>query len=247
MQLRRIIRSRWLTCARATGGQPQVTMTHLATPITTDDGSFTDVASEIVWTGGQIAPGEYESFEVFAQGIPSDADSLSFPTVQTYADGTTVSWIDPTPPGGPEPDHPAPVLTLTVADILRYGREFKLRIHGRKPNGHLGDRRQEGNQQHSGDHRDRPRGSGPDRRPRGRDPQKSAEQRHDPAAARTAGYLIPRQRQSADPAAQEPAFRISKRGSRSGNRCASRQLAAPAFKNTRESPFGRVDATVSGA
>ncbi len=97
------------------GWTPQVTTTHLATPITTDDGTFTDVASEIVWTGGQIAPGQYESFEVLAQGIPSDTDSLSFPTVQTYSDGTTVSWIDPTPPGGPAPDHPAPVLTLTMA------------------------------------------------------------------------------------------------------------------------------------
>ena len=98
------------------GWTAQVTMTHLATPITTDDGSFSDIASEIVWTGGQIAPGQYESFEVFAQGIPSDADSLSFPTIQTYSDGTTVSWIDPTPPGGPAPDHPAPVLTLTAAE-----------------------------------------------------------------------------------------------------------------------------------
>jgi uncharacterized protein YcnI len=97
------------------GWTAQVTMTHLATPITTDDGSFSDIASEIVWTGGQIAPGQYESFEVLAQGIPSDADSVSFPTIQTYSDGTIVSWIDPTVAGQPAPDHPAPVLTLTAA------------------------------------------------------------------------------------------------------------------------------------
>ncbi len=89
--------------------------THLATPITTDDGSFSDVASEIVWTGGQIAPGQYESFDILAQGVPDNADSLSFPTLQTYSDGTVVSWIDPTTPGAAAPDHPAPVLTLTAA------------------------------------------------------------------------------------------------------------------------------------
>jgi uncharacterized protein YcnI len=98
------------------GWTAQVTTVHLATPITTDDGTFSDVASEIVWTGGQIGPGQYESFDLLAQGLPDDADSLSFPTIQTYSDGTTVSWIDPTPPGGPEPDHPAPVLTLTAAE-----------------------------------------------------------------------------------------------------------------------------------
>jgi uncharacterized protein YcnI len=98
------------------GWTAQVTTTHLTTPITTDDGTFTDVASEIVWSGGQIAPGQYESFEILAQGIPDSADSLSFPTIQTYSDGTTVSWIDPTPPGGPAPEHPAPVLTLTAAE-----------------------------------------------------------------------------------------------------------------------------------
>jgi uncharacterized protein YcnI len=98
------------------GWTAQVTTTHLTTPITTDDGTFSDVASEIVWTGGQIAPGQYQSFDILAQGIPDNADSLSFPTIQTYSDGTTVSWIDPTPPGGPQPDHPAPVLTLTAAE-----------------------------------------------------------------------------------------------------------------------------------
>jgi uncharacterized protein YcnI len=97
------------------GWTSQVTTTHLATPITTDDGSFSDIASEIVWTGGQIAPGQYQSFNILAQGIPDNTDSLMFPVIQTYSDGTTVSWIDPTVPGQPAPDHPAPVLTLTAA------------------------------------------------------------------------------------------------------------------------------------
>ena len=99
----------------ANGWTAQVTTTHLATPITTDDGTFTDVVSEVVWSGGTIPPGQYGEFKVLAQGLPSGVTAISFPTVQTYSDGTVVSWIDPTVQGQPAPDHPAPVLTLTAA------------------------------------------------------------------------------------------------------------------------------------
>ena len=90
--------------------------TPLATPVTNDDGEqVTDYVSEITWTGGQIKPGEFDTFVVSVGTLPDNADSLSFPTIQTYDNGQTVSWIDPTPPGGPEPEHPAPELQLTAA------------------------------------------------------------------------------------------------------------------------------------
>jgi uncharacterized protein YcnI len=99
-----------------TGGfTAQVTMKHLDTPITTDDGTFSDVVSEIVWSGGKIPPGQYGEFKVLAMGIPSDVDSIKFPTIQSYSDGTDVSWIEDTPASGEAPEHPAPVLTLTAA------------------------------------------------------------------------------------------------------------------------------------
>jgi hypothetical protein len=40
---------------------------------------------------------------------------LTFPSIQTYDDGEIVRWIQDTPEGGPEPDNPAPVLTLVSA------------------------------------------------------------------------------------------------------------------------------------
>jgi hypothetical protein len=40
-------------------------------------------------------------------------------TLQTYSDGTIVRWIDDTAAGQPEPEHPAPVLTLTAAGCRR--------------------------------------------------------------------------------------------------------------------------------
>ncbi|MGZ6874537.1 MAG: DUF1775 domain-containing protein, partial [Blastococcus sp.] len=42
-------------------------------------------------------------------------DSLAFSVVQSYSDGKQVAWIEPTIAGAPEPQHPAPVLTLTGA------------------------------------------------------------------------------------------------------------------------------------
>jgi hypothetical protein len=39
---------------------------------------------------------------------------LTFNVVQTYSDGTQAAWIEPTVAGQPEPQHPAPVLTLTA-------------------------------------------------------------------------------------------------------------------------------------
>ncbi len=44
-----------------------------------------------------------------------DADAVSFPATQTYADGTVVRWDQPEAPGGAEPEHPAPALDLNSA------------------------------------------------------------------------------------------------------------------------------------
>ena len=58
-----------------------------------------------------IGMGQFELFPISIQ-LP-DADSATFPVVQTYADGTVVHWDQPPPPSGEEPEHPAPVLALT--------------------------------------------------------------------------------------------------------------------------------------
>src|SRR4051794_39188923 len=96
------------------GWTAQVTRSPLATPITTDDGTVTDYISEIVWSGGKIAPGEFDEFELSLGPLPDDATSLSFPTIQSYSDGTEVAWIDEAPAGGGEAEHPIPNLTLTA-------------------------------------------------------------------------------------------------------------------------------------
>ena len=47
--------------------------------------------------------------------MPTDVDSLSFPAVQTYSSGEEVAWIQATPEGGEEPEHPAPTVHLVDA------------------------------------------------------------------------------------------------------------------------------------
>jgi uncharacterized protein len=95
-----------------------VTKKKLTTPVTTDEGETLDEAvNTVTWTatGDGIAPGYFEQFQV-SVGLPADGDTLTFPTLQTYSDGTVVRWIDPTTPGGAEPEHPTPTVTLTAGD-----------------------------------------------------------------------------------------------------------------------------------
>jgi uncharacterized protein YcnI len=86
----------------------------LTTPIKTDDGTVTQVVQRITWSGGQLAPGQYQGFRVMLGSLPDNADTLTFKALQTYSNGDVVRWIDVQQPGQPQPDHPAPVLTLTA-------------------------------------------------------------------------------------------------------------------------------------
>jgi uncharacterized protein len=97
------------------GWKVQVTTKKLTTPITTDEGaSLAERVDVITWTatGAGIGAGEFQQFLV-SVGLPSDTDTLTFPTVQTYSNGDKVSWIEERPVGGAEPDHPIPELKLT--------------------------------------------------------------------------------------------------------------------------------------
>ncbi|MCH5672209.1 YcnI family copper-binding membrane protein [Streptomyces gilvus] len=96
------------------GWTPKVTTTKLKTPVKTDDGTITDAVSEITWTGGKVAPGQYEDFNVAFGQLPDDTDQLTFKALQTYSDGKTVRWIEAPSSGDEEPENPAPVLKLTA-------------------------------------------------------------------------------------------------------------------------------------
>jgi periplasmic copper chaperone A len=61
--------------------------------------------------GGGIAPGQFQEFALSGGPLP-ELDRITFPTVQTYSDGSESAWIEPTIDGQAEPEFPAPVLTV---------------------------------------------------------------------------------------------------------------------------------------
>jgi periplasmic copper chaperone A len=101
------------------GWGAKVVTRKLDTPLTTDDGQVTRGVYSITWTPDSphdaLQPGQYDDFDVSVGPLP-DVSTLTFKTLQTYSDGTVVRWIDPpAPTGQPEPEHPAPTLTLLPA------------------------------------------------------------------------------------------------------------------------------------
>jgi len=75
----------------------------------------------VTWTAapnGGIPVDQFGLFRISAK-LP-DADTVSFPATQTYADGSVVKWDQPPAPGGPEPANPAPMLTLTGAPATQH-------------------------------------------------------------------------------------------------------------------------------
>jgi uncharacterized protein len=86
----------------------------LETPVETEDGTIDERVASITWTAGEgsdIKPGEFQQFRV-SVGLPDTPGPLAFPALQTYSDGEVVRWVDPTDPGAPEAEHPAPTITL---------------------------------------------------------------------------------------------------------------------------------------
>lgn len=57
-------------------------------------------------SGGEIEPGQFQEFSFSGQNPERDTE-LSFPAVQTYADGEQVRWVGP-----PDSDKPASVVAI---------------------------------------------------------------------------------------------------------------------------------------
>jgi len=87
----------------------------LAKPIQTDDGPVSQIVTDVTWTatGAGVAPGQYEDFEIAAGSVPNKPAQLVFKALQTYSSGEIVRWIQLVTPQNPNPDTPAPILTLT--------------------------------------------------------------------------------------------------------------------------------------
>jgi uncharacterized protein YcnI len=99
------------------GWTAQVTTSKLAKPVKIQDATITEAVTKVTWTaspGAEILPGQFQQFSVSAGPVP-DTTKVMMPAHQTYSDGSVVSWDQPTPASGDEPEHPAPTLYITAA------------------------------------------------------------------------------------------------------------------------------------
>ncbi|MGW3893355.1 YcnI family copper-binding membrane protein [Micromonospora chokoriensis] len=86
-------------------------------PIEVHGSQLTEAVSKITWTAtgdAAVKPGQFQEFPVSMGPLPK-VDAMVFKVLQTYSDGNISRWIDDPAPGGEEPEHPAPVLTLAAA------------------------------------------------------------------------------------------------------------------------------------
>ncbi|MFD1934487.1 YcnI family protein [Nonomuraea mangrovi] len=97
------------------GWEVKVTEGKLPKPVKTEYGDLTEAVTKVVWSGGEIKPGQFQEFEVSMGQLPTDTDRLMFPTTQTYSGGEVVKWADEPKADGTEAERPAPTLKLTPA------------------------------------------------------------------------------------------------------------------------------------
>jgi uncharacterized protein YcnI len=74
------------------------------------------VVSEVTWTAtdGGVRPGQFQDFELSLGQLP-ESGQLVFNALQTYSSGEKVNWNEVSADPSVEPEHPAPVLTITPA------------------------------------------------------------------------------------------------------------------------------------
>jgi uncharacterized protein len=92
------------------GWRAKVTTKRLAKPVKTDEGTVSEQVSRVVWTGGKIAPGQFQDFPLSVQVPDKAGDTLTFKAIQTYDNGDVVRWI-----GAPDSEDPAPQVKVTAA------------------------------------------------------------------------------------------------------------------------------------
>lgn len=96
------------------GWTVDVTKRKIDPPVYKDDGTpVTEVVDTVTWTatGPGIGTGQFAQFAIYAGPLP-DRDTLALPTTQTFSDGSTEAWNQPTVSGGEKPKFPVPAATI---------------------------------------------------------------------------------------------------------------------------------------
>ncbi|HEV7721205.1 MAG TPA: YcnI family protein [Iamia sp.] len=108
------------------GWEAEATETPLDEPVDTGEGDpVTERVSEISWTaeaGNELPPHFRQQFTIGFQAPEEVGERLYFKLVQTCTEGET-AWIDETPEGAEEPEHPAPFVDVVAAEADGHGSE----------------------------------------------------------------------------------------------------------------------------
>lgn len=89
------------------GWERAIEMEPLDQPIEEEGEQITEHIASVTWSGGKVAPGEFEEFGVSFRVPETPGEDLVFPSIQTYSNGEVVRWI-----GEPESEFPAPTVTV---------------------------------------------------------------------------------------------------------------------------------------
>jgi uncharacterized protein YcnI len=85
---------------------------------TVDDGADGLV---VTWAGGPLPHDQFLQFGLSVQMPDTPGETLLFPTIQTCEGGASTAWIEETPEGGEEPEHPAPAIAVTESTGDHHG------------------------------------------------------------------------------------------------------------------------------
>lgn len=92
------------------GWDRTVKMVQLDEPIEEEgEEPITERIDTVTWSGGSIAPGEFQEFGVSFRVPETVGEDLAFPSVQTYSNDEVVRWIGP-----PDSEAPAPLVAVTA-------------------------------------------------------------------------------------------------------------------------------------
>jgi periplasmic copper chaperone A len=91
------------------GWTRRIVMQKLDEPVELFGDQVTERVAQVTWTGGRIAPGEFDEFGMSAR-LPDKPGQLVFPSLQRYSNGEIVRWIGP-----PDADEPAPRVEVRAA------------------------------------------------------------------------------------------------------------------------------------
>lgn len=90
------------------GWDYRVEMKTLDEPIEAFGSRITEVVDTVTWSGGRIAPHEFDEFG-FSARVSEEAGMLEFPAEQTYSSGEVVEWT-----GAPDSETPAALVNVVA-------------------------------------------------------------------------------------------------------------------------------------